>query len=238
MTAARAPGSLRERPFDLLVFDWDGTLLDSVGSIVACTRAALAELALPVPPEPAIRGAIGLGIDETIEVLSPGCDPERAERLRATYGRHWVETYRGHPLLFTGVPDLLGRFEAQGYLLAVATGKSRGGLDHDLAATGLGPRFHATRTADDAPSKPHPGMLLDLLDELGAHPDRALMVGDSVWDLEMAAAAGTPVVAVCSGGSPRCDLEAREPAACLDGVGDLADWLAAALATAQPAPRP
>lgn len=218
-----------ERPFDLLVFDWDGTLLDSVGSIVACTRAALGELALPVPPERAIRGAIGLGIDETIEVLSPGCDPERAERIRTVYSRHWVETYRGRPLLFAGVPDLLARFEAQGYLLAVATGKSRRGLDHDLAATGLGPRFHAIRTADDAPSKPHPGMLLDLLDELGARPSRALMVGDSVWDLEMAAAAGTPAVAVCSGGSPRCDLEAREPVACLTGVADLAVWLTGAV---------
>ena len=234
MTAAEP----RERPFDLLVFDWDGTLLDSVGSIVACTRAALAELALPVPPEPAIRGAIGLGIDETIEVLSPGCDPERAERIRATYRRHWIETYRGRPLLFGGVPDLLARFESEGYLLAVATGKSRRGLDHDLATTGLGPLFHATRTADEAPSKPHPGMLLDLLDELGARPSRALVVGDSVWDLEMAAAAGTPAVAVCTGGSPRCDLEARGPAACLEGVAELPEWLASALTVAQPARRP
>lgn len=109
----------RERSFDLLVFDWDGTLLDSVGSIVACTRAALAELALPVPPEPEIRGTIGLGIDETIERLAPGCGADGSVRIREVYRRHWIATYRTRPILFDGVPDLLAGFAAEGYLLSL-----------------------------------------------------------------------------------------------------------------------
>jgi phosphoglycolate phosphatase len=218
-----------ERPYDLLIFDWDGTLLDSVGSIVECTRATLAEIGLPELPEAEIRGTVGLSLAEAMRLLSGGDpDPEAAELIRDTYRRHWFATYHAQAAPFAGVDALLAGLEAAGYLLAVATGKGRRGLERDLGASGLAGRFHATRTADETRSKPHPQMVLDLLDELGASPRRALVIGDSVWDLQMAAAAATPAVAVCTGAHPRAELLACSPLACLGGVCELADWLRSA----------
>jgi len=219
--------SRAQTSYDLIVFDWDGTLMDSVGTIVACTRATLDELGLPQVEEALIRGSVGLSIAETVRRLSGGDpDPEHSARLQECYRRHWFETFRDRPVLFSGVEQLIERLEAAGHLLAVATGKSRRGLDHDLSATALADRFHATRTADEARSKPHPQMLLDLLDELGVAAGRALMIGDSIWDLQMAAAARVPALAVATGAHPREVLEAERPADCLDGIAELEKWLA------------
>ena len=225
---SRRAGAGAGRPYELLIFDWDGTLMDSVGGIVACTRATLDELGLPAPPEAEIRGAVGLSIDETVRRLSGGDpDPELGERIRDAYRRHWFATFRDLGVPFAGVDELLAGLEEAGYLLAVATGKGRNGLDRDLAATGLGGRFHATRTADEARSKPDPQMVLDLLDELGVPARRALVVGDSLWDLQMAAAAGTAAVAVCTGAHPRGRLLTctPPPLTCLDDITNLAAWL-------------
>jgi len=235
VTMPRPPAADR-RAYELLIFDWDGTLMDSLGGIVACTRATLAELGLPQLPEAKIRGAVGLSIAETVRRLAgddPGAgDPDAGigARIRATYRRLWLSTYGERGVLFAGVGELLDELEDAGYLLAVATGKGRAGLDRDLAATGLAGRFHATRTADEAHSKPHPQMVLDLLDELGARPQQALVVGDSLWDLQMAAAAATPAVAVATGAHPRAELVAASPAplACLAAIRDLAPWLRSA----------
>jgi phosphoglycolate phosphatase len=214
------------RPYELLVFDWDGTLMDSMGSIVACTRATLTEVGLPALPEAAIRQAIGLGLGETIERLAPGTSPAVVERIRECYGRLWVATYRERPLLFAGAGELLAGLEAEGYLLAIATGKSRRGLDRDLAATGLAGRFHATRTADEARSKPDPEMLASLLGELGVRPASALMVGDSRWDLQMAANAGVAALGVATGGYHRDELVACGPAGCVGCLEEVRGWLA------------
>jgi len=213
-------------PFRLLVFDWDGTLMDSIGTIVACTQATIGELALGELPEPTIRGTIGLGLRETIDILSPGCDDALYGRILDCYRRHWSSTFRDMPLLFRGVDEMLRELAADGYLLAVATGKSRRGLDYALDQTGLRPLFHATRTADEAFSKPHPQMLLDILEELGVPSREAVMVGDTTYDLEMARSARTQAIGVCSGGHGRDDLERFGPLACLDQVIDLAPWLA------------
>jgi phosphoglycolate phosphatase len=215
-----------ESRVDLVVFDWDGTLMDSVSSIVACTQATLGELALGEPGEAAIRGTVGLGLRETAERLVPGCDEPMFARLLSCYRRHWVETYRDRPLLFPGVEAMLDALAGAGYLLAVATGKSRRGLDHALEQTGLRGRFHATRTADDAPSKPDPRMLLDILDELGVRPRAAIVVGDSIYDLQMAVNAGSAAVAVLSGAHCRDELAAHRPRAVLEHVGQLRAWLA------------
>ena len=224
MTSPTGPTSRRGR-YDLLVFDWDGTVMDSVGPIVACTVATLAELGLPPVPEERIREAIGLGMRETIERLAPEATAAEAARVHECYRTLWVESYRHRLVLFEGAADLLAGLAGDGYLLAVATAKSRRGLDHDLATSGLATCFHATRTADEAFSKPHPKMLLDLLDELGVGASRALMVGDAVWDLQMAANAGVPAVAVCSGACTREELLGHAPLACLPGIGHLAAWL-------------
>lgn len=211
--------------FRLLVFDWDGTLMDSIGTIVACTRATLRELELGDLPEEKIRGTIGLGLRETIETLSPGCDERLFGRILEGYRQHWHSTYRDMPLLFPGVERMLRNLAGEGYLLAVATGKSRRGLDYALEQTGLGEVFHVTRTVDEAFSKPHPKMLLDVLDELGVVPRDAVMIGDTTYDLEMARNARTHAVGVCSGGHEREELLALEPLACLERVADLAAWL-------------
>jgi phosphoglycolate phosphatase len=212
--------------FRLLVFDWDGTLMDSIGSIAACTRAVVRELGLREVSEETIRGTIGLGLRETMDVLSPGCDDAMLARVVECYRKHWTATFRDLPLLFAGAGEMLRDLAAEGYLLAVATGKSRRGLDYVLDQTDLRGVFHSTRTADEAFSKPHPQMLLDILDDLGVAPREAVMVGDTTYDLEMARSARMAAVGVCSGGHPREDLERLGPLACLDQVVELAPWLA------------
>lgn len=212
--------------FRLLIFDWDGTLMDSIGTIVACTQAAVRELGLRAVSDDTIRGLVGLGLRETVEVLSPGSDEQMCGRILEGYRKHWFATYRDMSLLFNGVRDMLRDLGAEGYLLAVATGKSRRGLDYALEQTGLHEIFHATRTADETFSKPHPQMLLDILDQLGVPAREAVMVGDTTYDLEMARGARMDAVGVCSGGHSREELERLGPLACLDQVVDLAPWLA------------
>jgi phosphoglycolate phosphatase len=213
-------------PFKLLIFDWDGTLMDSVAVIVACAQAMLRELGLPAPPDSTIRNTVGLGLRETIDQLVPGCDAELYQQVLATYRAHWLSTYQNQPLLFPGVPEMLRRLAAEGYLLGVATGKSRRGLEYALESSGLRGLFNATRTVDEAPSKPHPGMLFDILSELGVQAAEAVMIGDTVYDLEMARAARMAGLGVLSGSQGREELERFEPLACLPNVVELPDWLA------------
>ena len=217
--------------FRLLVFDWDGTLMDSVGSIVACTRATLADLELPALPDQKIRDTIGLGLRETMDVLCPGGGDEMYSRVLECYRKHWLAAYRDLPVLFEGVPEMLEALAEDGFLLAVATGKSRRGLEHVLAETGLAQAFHATRTVDEAFSKPHPQMLLDILDELGVPALSAVMIGDTTYDLEMARSAGTASIGVCTGSHCREELEQYGPLACLEGVVELREWLVGAALT-------
>jgi phosphoglycolate phosphatase len=217
---------MRDPALKLLVFDWDGTLMDSVGSIVGCTQAVIAELGLGEADETTIRGTVGLGLRETVDTLVPGCDDALYDVVQECYRRHWVATFRDRPLLFPGVRGMLVELAQAGYLLAVATGKSRRGLEHAFDQTGLRGDFHASRTADEALSKPHPQMLLDILDQLGVRPRAALMVGDSIYDLRMAANAGTHGVAVLSGAHGREELAAEAPRVLLEQIVELPAWLA------------
>lgn len=212
--------------YRLVIFDWDGTLLDSIGSIVECTRATLAELEVEQMPESTIRGLIGLGIRETVEALCPGCDEALFERVLTTYRKHWFGGYSTKPVLFAGVAEALGELAGQGYLLAVATAKGRIGLDADLQATGLEERFATTRTVTESPSKPHPGMVLEILEELDVPAAEALVVGDTTHDLRMAASAGVAGVGVYSGSQRRAELEVMAPAGCLASAAELPRWLA------------
>jgi len=213
------------RTCHLLVFDWDGTLMDSVGAIVACMHHAVADLALPPIPEDVIRRTIGLGLEDTMAALGVEDTEDLGKRLVERYRYHWFDTYRERPLPFQGVEETLRSLREKGYLLAVATGKSRRGLDRDLAGTGFGPLFHASRTADETFSKPHPRMLLELLEELGERREETVMVGDTTFDLQMAANAGTGAIAVTSGSHSREDLLELSPLACLDDVTQLLRWL-------------
>ncbi len=209
--------------FRLLVFDWDGTLMDSEARIVSCMDAAIADLGLAPLPRERVRDIIGLGLREALERLLPGQDE--------THCAHLVERYRHHylngeiPELFAGVADTLHRLHARGLLLAVATGKGRHGLDKVLDATGLRHLFAASRCADETFSKPHPRMLLELMEETGVERQQALMIGDTEFDMEMANRAGVGPVAVCCGVHPRERLMAHQPLVCLADITGLPEWL-------------
>lgn len=213
------------RRYDLLIFDWDGTLMDSIVRIVNCFGNACADAGLPVPPESAMRHVIGLGLAEAVDVLLPGVDNALRERVVARYREHFLHIDQTATPLFDGVRAGLEEFVGRGYLLAVATGKSRRGFDRVLQETGMGSLFVATRCADEAHSKPHPKMLHDLLDYTGLKPEHALMVGDTTYDLQMARTAAMDSLAV-SYGVHTCEmLLAHTPRACLDSFDEVRQWL-------------
>lgn len=212
------------RQFDLVVFDWDGTLMDSAAAIVASVQGACADLGLEVPPDEAARYIIGLGLTEAMRYLLPSLEPRRYGELVERYREHYLVRDR-EITLFAGADELVRRMHASGILLAVATGKSRRGLDRALSLTGLGAYFHASRCADETKSKPDPAMLLEIIGQLGADPVRTLMVGDTVHDLEMARSAGVAAVAVTYGAHPRDALAAARPRACVASLAELRAWI-------------
>ena len=216
----------RSDGYRLLIFDWDGTLLDSIATIVACTQATLEELGQPKADADVIRGAIGLGLRETVNRFAPGCDDELYGRIVKVYRRLWFEEFAYHPRLFPGSREVLEELQRRSYLLAVATAKSRRGLERDLEGTGLGHLFDATRTVDEAHSKPHPQMILDILDELGVGATRALMIGDTTHDVLMAHNAGAAVAAVLTGSHSRAELSEASPQVYFDNLTELPPWLA------------
>ncbi|WP_333839311.1 HAD-IA family hydrolase [Pelomicrobium sp.] len=213
------------RRFDLLVFDWDGTLVDSAAAIVASVQAACRDLGLPEPSEEAARYIIGLGLKEALTALVPELPASRHGELVERYRLHFLA--RDHDIpLFPGARETVEGLHARGYWLALATGKSRRGLARALGATGLAPYFHASRCADECFSKPHPAMLQELLEEFALAPQRALMIGDTVHDLQMARNAGVPALAVAYGAHPKQALMALEPLGCVESVAELNQWLA------------
>jgi len=212
------------RRFDLIVFDWDGTLMDSAGVIVSCIRQAAVDCGLAPPPEAACRQIIGLGLTEALSQLFPTLNLDAHPHLVARYRYHYLGRDGDIPL-FPGAAALVRRLRANGYLLGVATGKSRQGLERVLRHTALSPCFHATRCADECFSKPHPQMLEELMDELGVTPSRPLMVGDTSHDLLMARNAGVAALAVSYGAHKKEDLVAQAPLACVDSVEELQAWL-------------
>lgn len=212
--------------YDLIVFDWDGTLMDSAAAIVRAIQAASRDLGLPEPADAAARHVIGLGLADALRHAVPGLPPERYPEMVERYRHHYLS--RDHELvLFDGVETLIGELGDAGHWLAVATGKSRVGLDRALGHSGLRDRFHASRCADECFSKPHPQMLEELMTEFGVLPERTLMIGDTSHDLQMAANAGVGALAVSYGAHPREHLLGCDPLACLHSVEDLSAWLKA-----------
>ena len=212
------------RRFDLLVFDWDGTLMDSAACIAMSIQAACQDLGFPVPSERDARYVIGLGLHDALAHILPGLPTSEYPRISERYRHHF--TQRDTTALFSGAAEMLRELRAAGYLLAVATGKSRRGLDRALAATGLVECFDATRCADEGHTKPDPGMLYRLLETLGVTSERALMIGDTTHDMAMARAAGMQRLAIRHGAHDECDLLEYEPLACVGDCSELARWLA------------
>ena len=212
--------------FDLVVFDWDGTLMDSAPAITRSIRNACADLGLPVPSDERASYVIGLGLRDALEYAVPDLTREQLPAMLERY-RHHYGLQDAAIGLFDGVREMLDGLAARRRLLGVATGKSRAGLDRVLASTGLTDRFHATRCADETRPKPDPAMLLELLERLDIAPERALMIGDTTHDLRMAKSAGVASLAVSYGAHPRTALLDEGALACVDSVAALRDWLAA-----------
>lgn len=213
--------------YQLLIFDWDGTLMDSAEKIVRCFAHAAADCGLPDPG--AERGArvIGLGLREAVCALFPQATEDLCRRIAERYREYFLELDDTPMPLFPGVREALPELRAVGYLLAVATGKSRRGLDRVLAETGTGPLFAVSRCADETRSKPDPHMLHEILDATGLSARDALMIGDTTYDMAMAAAAGMDRLAVSYGAHPADELLPHEPLACLSSFDEICRWLAA-----------
>jgi phosphoglycolate phosphatase len=207
----------------LLVFDWDGTLLDSTGKIIRSMQLAIAELDLPARSDEQVREIIGLGLVEALRAMYHEFDfgLDVLEPLRATYARHYIELDATPCEFYPGARETLDSLRHRGHHLAVATGKSRKGLDRVLINLDMQHYFDATRCADETQSKPHPLMLHELLDELRYAPQQTLMIGDTEFDLMMAKNAGVQGVAVTHGAHGLARLRACDPLHTIDAIPQL-----------------
>ena len=217
-------GPTGNRRYELVVFDWDGTLMDSAELIVASLLAACRDIGIEEPSRERARHIIGLGLKDAIEYALPTLPPSRYRELADRYRVHFTARDAALPM-FAGVDALLAELNERGHYVAVATGKSRSGLERAMDHTATRTHFHATRCADESFPKPHPGMLLDLMDRLGVAPAATLMIGDTTHDLDMASNAGVASVGVSYGAHPRDELLLRGPLACVDDIDSLALWL-------------
>lgn len=216
----------KKRRFDLIAFDWDGTLFDSTALIVRCIQAACRDLGLAVPSDAQAAYVIGLGLHDALRHAVPGLTPNRYPELGRHYRRHYLA--RQHELvLFPGTLPMLHDLKARQHWLAVATGKSRRGLDEALAHSQLGGLFDGTRTADETASKPSPLMLLELMAEFGVAPERTLMIGDTTHDLQLARNAGAASVGVSYGAHDHEDFGPLAPLFVAHSTDELHRWLVA-----------
>ncbi len=221
---ARAVRYMARKQFDFIVFDWDGTLMDSTATIVHCIQAAARDLGLPVPDERAASHVIGLSLQSAMELAIPGVDAAYYPRIVERYRYHYLNQ-DGGLTLFNGVREMLADLSQQGYFLGVATGKSRVGLNRALNAAGLLSLFDATRCADETFSKPHPAMLQELTRELGQEMARTVMIGDTTHDLLLAKNAGAAGIAVHYGAHTPVELQALHPMFAANSVAELHAWL-------------
>ena len=198
--------------------------MDSAACIVECLQAACADAGFPVPPEERARYVIGLGLNDAMAHVVPDVAASDYPKIVERYRHHFLLRDSG-TTLFAGAEDMIRTLHDSGHYLAVATGKSRRGLDRALEATGLKRYFHHSRCADEGFSKPHPGMLQCLMDDLNVAPERTLMIGDTTHDMEMAKAAGVARLAVSHGAHQACDLLPYEPLACVGDCAELREWL-------------
>jgi phosphoglycolate phosphatase len=210
--------------YQMIVWDWDGTIMNSTPTIVDCMQKACADLDLEIPDDALASHVIGLGLNESIKIILPNLHPGDYPLLIERF-RHYYLSQDHELILFQGILPLLEELKTKGHLLAVATGKPRHGLDRTLINHGLVNFFHDTKTADQTRAKPHPQMLHELMDKWGTPPHHMLMIGDTTHDLKMAKNAGVEAIAVTYGAHPKAELLAHNPLACIDHVTELRDIL-------------
>lgn len=213
-------------PYKLVVFDWDGTLMDSLSRIVHSMQQAAVDLGLEPRTSHQVHDIIGLALDLAISRLYPALSAHGIAQMHERYAHHYVTGDQSPSPFYEGVPELLQQLHQANVLLSVATGKSRKGLDRILQAHQVEPLFHSTRCADETKSKPEPDMLLEILDYHKLRRDQAVMIGDTEFDLEMARRAGVDAVGVTWGAHDVQRLRRHDPKACVDTVIQLAGWLA------------
>lgn len=214
----------RPRRFDLIAFDWDGTLCDSTAIIVRCIQAAVCDVGGAMPSDEAASYVIGMGLMQALAHAAPDVPRERYTELGNRYRYHYLQ-HQNDLSLFAGVMPLLGALRDRGHLLTVATGKSRRGLNEALHTAQLRGMFDGSRTADETAGKPHPLMLHELMAEFDVAPERVLMIGDTTHDLQMAQAAGCASVGVGYGAHPTDEFARYAPLFVADSVADLHVWL-------------
>lgn len=212
------------KKFDLIVWDWDGTLADSTGMIVNAILKAAEQVGLPAITREAASSIIGLGLRESIQALYGDIPVAQAQALAAQYNVNYYAE-ESEILLFSGAADTIVELNKRGFKLAVATGKGRRGLNSALAHSGLARQFHATRTVDECFSKPHPQMLDELMDNLVVLPERTLMIGDTNYDLQMAKNAGVSAIGVTYGAQPAEQWQHLNPIEQFDDFYSLSQWL-------------
>lgn len=216
---------MKTKPYQALVFDWDGTLVDSIARITTSLQHAGEQVCGVEVSADAARHVIGLGLHEAIRHLHPTLAASEINAICEAYKQHYVHESEIAAPLFPGVTDLLEHLRSQGYTLAIATGKSRIGLDHSLASHGLSHYFSSTRCAGENRSKPHPEMLLGVLQDIGINTQQALMIGDSEHDMLMANNAGVKAIAVSHGAHTAENLLKHQPLVCLDQITELSGFL-------------
>ncbi len=216
--------TFRPRRFDLIAFDWDGTLFDSTAIIVRCIQAAVRDVGGTVPTDKEAAYVIGMGLMQALAHAAPDVPPEKYTELGNRYRFHYIQ-HQDDLSLFDGVLPLLSDLRERGHLLAVATGKSRRGLDEALHSVDLRGVFDGSRTADQTAGKPHPLMLQELMAEFDVAPERLLMIGDTTHDLQMAVNAGCASVGVSYGAHEPDVFHALNPLAVAHSVRELHDWL-------------
>ncbi|KKW68504.1 HAD family hydrolase [Lampropedia cohaerens] len=226
------PETTRHR-FAMLAFDWDGTLFDSTARIARCVQLAVADVGGTVPTLEQARWVIGMELGEALAKAAPDVPPSAYRELANRYRYHYLQ-HQDDLVLFDGVLELLQRLKQRGFVLAVATGKSRRGLNHVLASLDVRHLFDDSRTADETAGKPHPLMLQELMQSWDVAPEQLLMIGDTSHDLQMARNAGCPSLAVTYGAHAGEGLGAYAPLAVAESVAALSRWLEQC---AEPAPR-
>jgi len=207
--------------FDLIVFDWDGTLVDSVDWIVQCLTKAAVDHGCIAPNEQDVKDIIGLSIHKALDKLFPDLDVEIRPKLIASYSEVFFSRQISKQDMFVGVDEMLIQLKQSGYQLAVATGKSRHGLNKAMQGTGLEDFFHVTKCADETASKPNPDMLDEIIKEMGVAKERVLMIGDSTHDMQMAINAGVSSVAVLCGANSDQQLQQYKPLLNLQQTSEL-----------------
>lgn len=208
----------------VIIFDWDGTLSDSTSKIVSCVQMAAESTGFPVLADEAILNIIGLGLPEAMQKLYPQLNDGEKEQIRLSYVEHFLRVDQTPSPFFEGVEEGLRALKASGFQMAVATGKSRRGLNRVFERLDMGHFFDASRCADETASKPHPLMLEELLEEFGVAANQAVMVGDTEYDMEMAQRASMPRVAVSYGAHHMDRLLSYEPSLCVDKFSEFVKW--------------